>query len=163
MISFVRNLDALNQKLLSFITATRPLGSSLHKGAYELRKSLTDLYFCIYYQVIKVQDTLLNDRRLDELRVAHPENLTLHYPYDHTRVRTFDRCIASLSAALDHIYEVLLFFCVYLSTEGCGVSFQCPCLKMLLRKTTSRCSSNPPQIYVIQIFQTRYPITLYQM
>jgi len=102
------NMDTLYQKLLYFMSVAHSLSSAPHLDdrASDLGECITDLYYCIYDDVVKVQDTWLDHEDLGQYKVIHPANIVLHYPYAPSNDRILRQCIEDVFSALKDLDEL---------------------------------------------------------
>ena len=131
---FVRISGDLDSALLSFITATRPLGTTMPKQASHLRKHLADLYFYIYEQMVKMQDAWFFDERFEQFKanVTHPTHLVFNFAFGPGNPEVeLSKVSADIHDVLKDLEKVLLFHCGCSATEKYLVRLLFLCSMML--------------------------------
>jgi len=124
---FVRDVGLLDSGLLSFIAATRPLGTTLPDLASQLRIHLAALYVCIHCQVKKMQEEWFDTAAFDQFKIddAPPTHLVLGFELDSTKpTPQISKVSTNIYTVLEKLDEVLFFFfCGSSVIKFCSLGF----------------------------------------
>ena len=107
----VRDVGLLDSGLLSFIAATRPLGTTLPDLASQLRIHLAALYVYIHCQVKKMQEEWFDTAGFNQFKIddAPPTHLVLGFELDSKPKPQISKVSTDIYIVLKKLDEVFFF------------------------------------------------------